>query len=77
MSEHIQNTQRALSEAHAACYIGMSRSFLRQDRMNGIRENRTPGPRFVRIGKRIRYLIDDLDEWLEAHAVNREEPEHV
>jgi len=72
MSEQIQATKRALSEIEAAIYIKMSRSFLRQDRMNGIRHNRTPGPRYVRIGRRIRYLKDDLDAWLEAHAVNRE-----
>jgi len=62
-----------MSEPQAACYIAMSRSFLRQDRMNGIRHNRTPGPRYVRIGRRIRYLKDDLDAWLEAHAVDRKE----
>jgi len=72
MSEQIQATKRALSEIEAAIYIKMSRSYLRQDRMNGIRENRTPGPRYVRIGRRIRYLRDDLDAWLEAHAVDRE-----
>jgi len=72
MSENIQDAKRAISEAQAAHYIGMSRSFLRQDRMNGPRENRTPGPRFIRIGKRIRYLRDDLDAWLEAHVVDRE-----
>jgi len=76
MSEQIEQAKRALSEAQAACYIGMSRSFLRQDRMNGHRENRTPGPRFIRIGKRIRYLVDDLDAFLEAHAVEREVPGH-
>lgn len=72
MAEYIQDAQRALSEAQAATYINMSRSFLRQDRMNGIRDGRTPGPRFIRIGKRIRYLIDDLDAWLESNAVDRE-----
>jgi len=70
--QHIQDARRAMSEIEAAIYIKMSRSFLRQDRMNGIRHNRTPGPRFVRIGRAIRYLKDDLDKWLEAHAVNRE-----
>ena len=58
--------RRALTEAEAATYIGMSRSFLRQDRMNGHREGRTPGPPFVRIGRAIRYLKDDLGAWLEA-----------
>jgi len=72
MSEQIDQAKRAMSEAQAAHYINMSRSYLRQDRMNGIRHNRTPGPRYVRIGRRIRYLKDDLDAWLEAHAVDRE-----
>jgi len=72
MTESIQAAKRAMSEIEAAIYIKMSRSFLRQDRMNGIRANRTPGPRYVRIGRRIRYLKDDLDAWLEANIVNRE-----
>jgi len=58
--------RRALSEKDAAQYIGFSRSFLRQNRMNGDRDNRTPGPRWIKCGKRsVRYLIDDLDSWLE------------
>jgi len=71
MTEQILSAKRAMSEIEAAIYIKMSRSFLRQDRMNGIRHNRTPGPRFIRIGRRIRYLKDDLDAWLEAHAIER------
>jgi len=76
MTEQTQATKRALSEIEAATYIKMSRSYLRQDRMNGIRHNRTPGPRFVRIGRRIRYLKDDLDQWLLDHVVDREVPSH-
>jgi len=71
MTKSIEETKRAMSEIEAAQYISMSRSFLRQDRMNGIRHNRTPGPRYVRIGRRIRYLKDDLDAWLEAHLIDR------
>jgi len=59
--------KRSLTEREAACYIGMSRSFLRQDRMNGHVEGRTPGPAYIRIGRAIRYLKDDLDCWLEQH----------
>ena len=56
----------AFSEVDAAAYISMSRSYLRQARMNGKRENRTPGPAFLKIGKRsVRYLKEDLDKWLE------------
>jgi len=72
----LANQRRALDEKETAIYIKMSRSFLRQDRMNGPRENRTPGPRYARIGRRIRYLIDDLDQWLLDHVVEREVPGH-
>ena len=56
----------ALSEKDAAIYIAMSRSFLRQGRMNGDREGRTPTPPYLKIGSRsVRYLKEDLDNWLE------------
>ena len=57
--------QKALTEAQAAQYVAMSRSYLRQDRMNGKREGRTPGPAFLKIGRSVRYLKEDLDKWLE------------
>jgi len=58
---------RLLTETQAAPYIGMSRSFLRQSRMNGKRENRTPGPPFLKIGRKVLYLAEDLDAWLLEH----------
>jgi hypothetical protein len=58
---------RLLTEKQAAPYIGMSRSFLRQSRMNGRRQNRTPGPPFLKIGRKVLYLADDLDNWLLEH----------
>jgi len=59
-------TPRLLSEKEASQYICMSRSFLRQARMDGNRENRTPAPPFIKIGRAVRYLRDDLDAWLES-----------
>jgi len=56
-----------LTEKEAAIYIGMSRSFLSQDRMNGYRVNRTPGPPFLKLGRSIRYRKQDLDDWLDKH----------
>lgn len=56
--------KRALSELEAAAYIGMSRSFLAQSRMDGLRDNRTPAPPFIKIGRSVRYLQEDLDNWL-------------
>lgn len=60
-----------LTEKEASEYIGMSRSFLRQDRMNGHREKRTPGPVFMKFGRSIRYSKEDLDNWLNQHKVLR------
>ncbi|MCC5827498.1 helix-turn-helix domain-containing protein [Alkalimonas sp.] len=58
--------KKALSEIETAEYIGMSRSFLRQSRMEGNRKYRTPAPPFVKIGRSVRYLKDDLDRWLDG-----------
>jgi len=60
--------KRALSEIETAEYIGMSRSFLRQSRMEGNRENRTPAPPFIKIGRAVRYMKDDLDNWLDSFS---------
>lgn len=59
--------KKVFRESEAANYICMSRSFLAQNRTHGILERRTPGPKFVKIGRSIRYLKDDLDLWLEQH----------
>ena len=65
--------KRALTDLEAAEYIGMSPSFLRQSRLSGDRVNRTPGPRWVKIGggRAIRYLLEDLNAWLEQHRVEQ------
>ncbi|USQ15185.1 DNA-binding protein [Legionella lytica] len=57
--------KRVFKEVEAANYICMSRSFLSQDRVNGVLKNRTPGPKFIKIGRSIRYLKEDLDIWLD------------
>jgi predicted DNA-binding transcriptional regulator AlpA len=58
-------TKRALSELEAARYIGMSRSYLAQSRMEGLRDSRTQAPPFIKIGRSVRYLREDLDSWLD------------
>lgn len=62
--------KRCLSEAEAAVYLNVSRSALRQGRMDGPRENRMPPPPFVKVGRKIAYLIEDLDGWLKANRVD-------
>lgn len=65
-----QNASRALTEQETSQYIGMSRSFLRQSRMEGNRSGRSIAPPFIKIGRSIRYLKDDLDLWLESFRKN-------
>jgi predicted DNA-binding transcriptional regulator AlpA len=60
--------KRAYTEQETSQYIGMSRSFLRQSRMEGHRENRTIAPPFIKVGRAVRYLKEDLDKWLESHT---------
>jgi hypothetical protein len=63
--------KRGLSEAETAHYLGVSRSTLRQARISANVDGRLPTPPFVRVGKKIIYLLDDLDHWLEAHRISR------
>ncbi|AEP29102.1 hypothetical protein [Brumicola nitratireducens] len=63
---HSISVKRAFSEQEASEYISMSRSFLRQSRMDGQRTNRTSAPPFIKIGRSIRYMKDDLDSWLDS-----------
>jgi predicted DNA-binding transcriptional regulator AlpA len=64
-----QVAPRAMTEIEAAQYIGMSRSFLAQSRMDGYRENRTKAPRFIKIGRAVRYLKEELDRFLDEQAM--------
>jgi predicted DNA-binding transcriptional regulator AlpA len=64
--------KKLLTEKEAALYITMSRSFLRQDRMNGLRKNRMRGPKPIRLGRSVRYLREELDRWLNMQMNNIE-----
>lgn len=62
-------TPRGMSEVEAALYIGVAPITLRQGRCDGRRERRIPPPPFVKIGRKVLYLRDDLDRWLENSRV--------
>jgi predicted DNA-binding transcriptional regulator AlpA len=62
----MRSPRHVLSETEAAEYIGMSRAYLRAART---RERGTPGPPYLRVGRAIRYLVADLDVWLERHRI--------
>ena len=57
-------TPRAVSEEEAARFLGISRSSLRKGRMAGRRAAQMSSPPFVKMGRRVLYLIDDLESWL-------------
>ena len=62
---NLLQTKRALKDKEASAYIGMSQSWLRHGRVEGTRFDRIPRPPFIKIGRSVRYLIEDLDIWLE------------
>lgn len=53
------------SVAEAARYLGLSPSCL-----NKWRCQRTTGPRFCKLGRRVVYRQSDLDAWREQNACN-------
>ncbi|MCP4474460.1 MAG: helix-turn-helix domain-containing protein [Gammaproteobacteria bacterium] len=69
--------KRLFSEREAAEYLGVSRSYLRQDRMNGKFRGRTPGPDYCQFGKMIRYDKAELDQWIENNSILRNQKKAV
>jgi len=62
-SERTPNIEpRGFKTANAAAYIDWSESFLKRARIG---KTKTPGPRFKKHGKRVTYLREDLDAFLE------------
>lgn len=67
----------ALSTRDAATYLGLSERYLANLRCPGAKID---GPPFRRIGRRVVYLVDDLDAWLAAyrpHYRNQSEERHL
>ncbi len=60
---------RAVSEEDAARYLGISQSSLRKGRMAGRRRAQMSSPPFVKMGRRVVYLIDDLDSWIVKNRI--------
>ena len=58
---------RYLDEKTAAVVLGFSRQSLSNWRCSGIR-----GPRYVKRGRSIRYLLSDLLDWMEQGRVTQE-----
>lgn len=71
------NLNRGMTEEQAAAYLGVSASTLRHGRCEGIRDGRMPPPPFVRLGRKIVYLRDDLDAWLAQNRCDLSQREEV
>ena len=61
-----------VDEKEASRYIGMSVAWLRVSRCQGNYGGRTPAPPFYKIGRSVRYDLQDLDAWLETHRVDND-----
>lgn len=60
----INHTTRALTEREVSDLLGLSVATLRAWRHRG------QGPRFLRLGRAVRYLPADLEDFVSASAVN-------
>lgn len=63
--------KNVMNEKEAASYIGMSLSYLQHDRCYGVTGDKTSGPVFVKVGRSVRYLKADLDDWLSENRISR------
>lgn len=58
-----------MKEQEVAEGLGISRSSLRQMRMNGPRKNKMPFLPYIKIGRSVRYLKTDIEKWLLSYRV--------
>ena len=63
--------KQTFNEKEAACYLGVSISFLQKDRSNGYLVGRTIGPPWIKIGRRVLYTKQDLEQYLAKRTVYR------
>lgn len=53
----------AVNTRGAAAYVGFTEQWMRSMRTDGT------GPRYLKVGRAVRYRVADLDAWMEAHLV--------
>lgn len=61
----LASPKRGFSTRGAARYIDRSESYLEHGRVEGPIEGRAPSPPFIKVGRSIIYLREDLDSWLD------------
>lgn len=70
--EHMHTLKRCFTEEEAAEYIGMNLNFLRRVRIHTNRQHPIPGPKCTHIRNHPRYLLEDLDAWLDGFKNQRD-----
>ena len=65
---------RGVAPKRAAEYLGISEQTLRKQRCARSPSSRLPSVPFLRAGRRIIYLLEDLDAWLDARRVATQQP---
>ena len=60
-----KDLKRGFNTREAAQYIGVSKSYLEHARVYGGTEDGVEPPPFIKFGRTVRYLKEDLDHWLE------------
>ena len=66
----MESTKELLTETETAKQIGFSQSYLRKARMAGNKDNGKPAPKFLKIGRAIRYRHEDIREWLNSFTAH-------
>ena len=62
-------SKTTVNEKDAASYIGMSVSYLQHARCYGAYKKQTPGPDYLKLGRSVRYRLEDLDKWLQQNII--------
>ena len=65
-SDDLANYPQCFSNSNAALYLGVSPEMLRLSRHKGTLFKGVPAPKFIRMGRAIRYKRDELMRWLDA-----------
>jgi predicted DNA-binding transcriptional regulator AlpA len=60
----VTDRERLLNPAEAGDYLGFTEGWLAKLRMRG------GGPKWFRLGRKVRYTRADLDAWISAHRVS-------
>jgi len=63
--EQSTSEKAIMTVAEAAEYLGLSQSALNKWRCYGMQY----GPAYIKMGKSVRYRLEDLQEWIDENAV--------